>query len=95
MCHWFDPGQSHQDSNGVLADRLRQRFAKPSFRNGRVGSIPTYSARIDAPVAQWLEQRTHNPLVTGSSPVGRTKLFKNIFKKMLTTDRKFATIDTC
>ena len=25
-------------------------------------------------VAQWLEQRTHNPLVTGSSPVRRTTL---------------------
>ena len=28
-------------------------------------------------VAQWLEQRTHNPLVTGSSPVERT--MKNTF----------------
>jgi len=27
---------------------------------------------VNAPVAQWLEQRTHNPLVTGSSPVGGT-----------------------
>ena len=25
------------------------------------------------PIAQWLEQGTHNPLVTGSSPVGPTK----------------------
>ena len=25
------------------------------------------------PVAQWLEQGTHNPLVVGSSPTGPTK----------------------
>jgi hypothetical protein len=27
---------------------------------------------LKAPVAQWLEQRTHNPLVLGSNPSGRT-----------------------
>ena len=32
--------------NGALADRLRQQFAKLSFRNGRVGSIPTCSAKL-------------------------------------------------
>ena len=31
---------------GALADRLRQQFAKLSFRNGRVGSIPTCSAKL-------------------------------------------------
>ena len=30
--------------------------------------------RCDGPIAQWLEQRTHNPLVPGSSPGGPTKL---------------------
>jgi hypothetical protein len=29
-----------------------------------------------APVAQWLEQGTHNPLVAGSSPTGRTILYQ-------------------
>ena len=29
---------------GILAERLRQWIANPSFRNGWVGSIPTYSA---------------------------------------------------
>ena len=27
------------------------------------------------PIAQWLEQRTHNPLVQGSSPCGPINLF--------------------
>ena len=30
--------------NGELAEWLRQRFAKPSFRNGCIGSIPILSA---------------------------------------------------
>ena len=30
------------------------------------------------PVAQWLEQRTHNPLVPGSSPGGPTKFVTSI-----------------
>ncbi len=29
--------------------------------------------RWSGPIAQWLEQRTHNPLVLGSSPSGPTK----------------------
>lgn len=28
---------------------------------------------INGPVAQWLEQETHNPLVAGSNPAGSTK----------------------
>ena len=28
---------------------------------------------INGPVAQWLEQGTHNPLVAGSNPAGSTK----------------------
>lgn len=31
-----------------------------------------------APVAQWLEQRTHNPLVVGSSPTRRTSNLNNM-----------------
>jgi hypothetical protein len=30
---------------------------------------------LEGPIAQWLEQRTHNPLVPGSSPGGPTKFF--------------------
>jgi hypothetical protein len=39
------------------------------------GIIP---ATPRGPVAQWLEQGTHNPLVPGSSPGGPTKLFKGL-----------------
>ena len=35
----------------------------------RFDSGPSHQA---APVAQWSEQRTHNPLVLGSSPSGST-----------------------
>ena len=34
------------------------------------------------PLAQWLEQATHNRLVTGSSPVGATKHIKDLDKKL-------------
>ena len=38
----------------------------------RAGSSPATRTKNNALVAQWSEQWTHNPLVTGSSPVGRT-----------------------
>ena len=31
-----------------------------------------------APVAQWLEQGTHNPLVAGSNPAGRISLYRSL-----------------
>ena len=34
--------------------------------------------RCDGPIAQWLEQRTHNPLVPGSSPGGPTIQINNL-----------------
>ena len=34
------------------------------------------------PIAQWLEQGTHNPLVTGSSPVGPTTLVITLHAKL-------------
>ena len=40
-------------------------------------------------VAQWLEQRTHNPLVTGSSPVERTMKHTFIPDPLLRTTRRF------
>ncbi len=33
--------------SGELAEWLRQRFAKPSFRNGRIGSNPILSAKTE------------------------------------------------
>lgn len=32
--------------------------------------FPLIAICIQGPVAQWLERRTHNPLVAGSSPAG-------------------------
>ena len=34
------------------------------------------------PLAQWLEQATHNRLVAGSSPAGATKYIKDLDKKL-------------
>ena len=34
--------------------------------------------KTPGPLAQRLEQRTHNPLVEGSNPSGPTKALKNI-----------------
>ncbi len=33
---------------------------------------------IFGPVAQWLEQGTHNPLVVGSNPTGPTKISSTV-----------------
>ena len=54
---------------------LNQRFAKPSFREiGTVGSNPTLTTKNFGPLAHvWLEQRTHNSLVRGSTPRGPTR----------------------
>jgi hypothetical protein len=35
------------------------------------------------PVAQWLEQGTHNPLVGGSNPSGPTRSLKTFVKEVL------------
>lgn len=40
------PGDATKQNYGKLAEWLRQRFAKPSFRNGRIGSNPILSAKI-------------------------------------------------
>ena len=45
--------------------------------------ISTYSREYCAPVAQWLEQRTHNPLVGGSSPSGRT-IYSSVVNRRVT-----------
>jgi hypothetical protein len=34
--------------------------------------------RTTGPLAQWLVQRTHNPLVVGSSPTGPTNPINNL-----------------
>jgi hypothetical protein len=33
---------------------------------------------LSGPLAQWLEQRTHNPLVVGSNPTGAITSYKSI-----------------
>jgi hypothetical protein len=40
---------------------------------GQSWSRLVYYRASSGPIAQWLEQRTHNPLVPGSSPGGPTK----------------------
>ena len=37
-----------------------------------------YNPRSAGPLAQWLEQATHNRLVAGSSPAGATKFILSI-----------------
>ena len=37
-------------------------------------AVPLHFHGHDGPIAQRLEQRTHNPLVPGSSPGGPTKM---------------------
>src|SRR6056297_2758799 len=58
-----------------VADRGCDRSdrGKSSLPDGRY-TLATPSG----PVAQWLEQGTHNPLVPGSSPGGPTKLFNGL-----------------
>ena len=50
----------------------RHKRLKISRSQGHAGSIP--APGTTAPLAQRLEQRTHNPLVAGSNPAGGTKL---------------------
>ena len=40
-----------------------------------------YNPRSAGPLAQWLEQATHNRLVAGSSPAGATKQNKELDEK--------------
>ena len=44
-----------------------------------------YNPRSAGPLAQWLEQATHNRLVAGSSPAGATKFHykKHIVKPLI------------
>ena len=40
-----------------------------------------YNPRSAGPLAQWLEQATHNRLVAGSNPAGATKFINNLQPK--------------
>ena len=45
-----------------------------------VGDVNTM-CDTSGPLAQWLEQATHNRLVAGSSPAGATKYIKDLDEK--------------
>ena len=63
------------------------------YKREDVGSIPTRST-FKAPVAQWLEQGSHKPLVAGSSPAGRTKRNSLIINKKAMYDLLLIAIAT-
>ncbi len=44
------------------------------------GSVSAWLRACGGPIAQWLEQRTHNPLVPGSSPGGPTNLTFSVLR---------------
>ena len=44
--------------------------------------LPAHSQQYLGPIAQWLEQRTHNPLVLGSSPSGPTNFLADVERKL-------------
>ena len=46
--------------------------SQPADEKCVAANRPVTIAVCDGPIAQWLEQRTHNPLVPGSSPGGPT-----------------------
>jgi hypothetical protein len=52
----------------IEAERAHRTARSPSCRDSQ--SCILRALRAHAPVAQWLEQGTHNSLVIGSSPVG-------------------------
>ena len=70
----------HPSRSETAAQLPRHRVSRPrsamqrspANRRGFVRFDATIPAR-NGPIAQWLEQRTHNPLVPGSSPGGPTK----------------------
>ena len=61
--------------SGNLGNTRTQDFLATSF------SIPhsALSISLPGPLAQWLEQRTHNPLVAGSNPAGPINLASYVF----------------
>ncbi len=50
--------------------------------NGWIAAGSYFIIHRHGPLAQWLEQATHNRLVTGSSPVGATKQNKELDEKL-------------
>jgi hypothetical protein len=63
-------------------EAVERAFWRLETLNAQAGQFPADQPEIrqlpavEGPIAQWLEQRTHNPLVPGSSPGGPTKVIK-------------------
>ena len=57
----------------VSAARLAMSRGVCETGTGVNTTSPAATIRMSGPVAQWLEQQTHNLLVVGSSPTGPTK----------------------
>jgi hypothetical protein len=55
-----------------IASVAKLVYARDLKSLGEIHAGSSPAIRTNAPVAQWLEQQTHNLLVTGSSPVGGT-----------------------
>ena len=50
--------------------------------NGWIAAGSYFIIHRHGPLAQWLEQATHNRLVAGSSPAGATKYIKDLDEKL-------------
>ena len=74
---YLDPLAQQVEHNtfnvGVLGSSPKRITKNPIIR---VGIFPQQGA-----IAQLVEQRTENPCVTGSIPVGTTSIFRNRFSK--------------
>lgn len=80
-------GRNRKGNGPAFGRALRQNPSYALFSHGRCPARPPrraplrialclrYNIRIpqSAPMAQWIEQRTSNPSVAGSSPAGRAK----------------------
>src|SRR5882724_3621741 len=70
------------DDQGKSGQEGFYRYKSPYSRQGGVRKS------LKGPVAQRLEQGTHNPLVRGSNPCGPTKFFANCFPAASITPRR-------
>jgi hypothetical protein len=62
------------DQYGVLAQMGEQRLCKATV----VGSIPTFSTKHNAGIAQLVERHVANVKVAGSSPATRSKIIVRV-----------------
>ena len=78
---WVYGFKSHPDRFFETSDSLTDRI--PGYEPGDGGSIPSLTTNsqdhvlpfLVRPLAQWSEQRAHNPLAVGSNPTGPTWFF--------------------